>query len=936
MALAPFPLSLAGGSADSTDSIVVSSEIGLSPSTSEPSLTQAQTNAAKINQLLISNKSIAFTKPGDYYFAGSVSGGYASDASAIKLPATFRSLHIGLGVRLIRHSLYFSNTRNPDTQTSLGALIAFQDESLENEGVSISGGGTLARAHVSSGDNFHTCRFGFSRSVSIQDITFESDVNPPTIGTYASGKYGALFCGVDTTTVRNVTFKGSRRITKAAYYNAATTYRRNDETIYLGHHYRSIADSHIANSPPTSPTFWQDLGTDWYVNAHASDGLHFIGANRIINIDGWYGATGDDGIAIMTSDYRAPWSVISYEDFRMRFGDIESIIIRNVHPHFSWEVIRVGGSSRSYHATQYPEGISPSSMAVASASGLTNDYAYNPEISGNVGRRLTKTGAFTNFNWRPGSSIFLAGGTWTGGTVNPKTIKPGWYTIGGKVDNDTIWLETPLFACRLTAGIETNFTSEIVNSAMTGISTHLIAWQYPTGSPIAADTAYGGISFTQIHSLFIDGVAGSIAGDRGSSTTNGSFVPSNIGAHGIGILDDEWNIAGVPIRHASLRNIRLKITGGSCSLIYASASGLQTLGIEDATLAPDSTSSAVGLLIKNFNLPEPLRHVSLTRCTMDTKGPMALANISSNVGLLSFTDCEYQNWSPEGETPAFLNLVGYESANTLKLATIGNLSMQGCRVLGRGKWGGGTVINASIGRVVEGHVNSCLFESLNLLIKGFNTTSSNRSNLILSGCSFIEGNATLANADGSPFNSAMALSDFSADVEVRDYNRTSTTSNSLVSTHGTATVHIAKQTRVFLLTKADFSAISGGSAQVWVKSLARYKRFAQFPRGLVITGLRFQILEAFAPSSGTLVTLTADVGADNGGLTYPNNILSAFSCLAVNSETTTMVSPIVVPVGAYTADRELFVRLNTTGTLTAFTSAGKILLAIDFEAHRGV
>lgn len=45
-----------------------------------------------------------------------------------------------------------------------------------------------------------------------------------------------------------------------AAYNAGTTYNAADVVSYLGHNYRSLVGSNLANTPNTSPTFWTDEG----------------------------------------------------------------------------------------------------------------------------------------------------------------------------------------------------------------------------------------------------------------------------------------------------------------------------------------------------------------------------------------------------------------------------------------------------------------------------------------------------------------------------------------------------------------------------------------------------------------------------------------------------------------------------------------------------
>ena len=161
---------------------------------SEPSLAQAKANAVMLNSLLGAYRTVEFTAPGDYYFAGE-----AADYSAIKLPATFRHIRVAPGVRLVRHSLYFGSTRG------IGMLVAFQQFATENEGVRIDGGGTLARMKASptpNNDANQTIELCHAHLVELRDLTIE------TIGAGSGGKYGILTSGVDRVILRNIHFKG--------------------------------------------------------------------------------------------------------------------------------------------------------------------------------------------------------------------------------------------------------------------------------------------------------------------------------------------------------------------------------------------------------------------------------------------------------------------------------------------------------------------------------------------------------------------------------------------------------------------------------------------------------------------------------------------------------------------------------------------------------
>lgn len=159
----------------------------------EPSLAQAKANAVALNALLTAYRTVEFTEPGDYYFAGE-----ATDYSAIKLPATFRHIKVAAGVRLIRHSAYYGST------PGIGMLIAFSQYTTENEGVRIDGGGTLARmkATVPNNDGMQTNEFCHADLIELRDLTIQ------TIGASSGGKYGILTSGVDRVILRNIHFKG--------------------------------------------------------------------------------------------------------------------------------------------------------------------------------------------------------------------------------------------------------------------------------------------------------------------------------------------------------------------------------------------------------------------------------------------------------------------------------------------------------------------------------------------------------------------------------------------------------------------------------------------------------------------------------------------------------------------------------------------------------
>lgn len=177
-------------------SVVDVSTAGISPSSSEPSLAIAQATAEKIESLLGQYRTIRFTVPGDYYFAGAVSGGAATDYSAIALPATMRHIEIAPGVRLLRHSGYSSGARG------LGNLFAFAQVVTENEGVIIDGGGTIGRMKATGADNQNTVEFANAEYVRLENLTFQ------TVGANCTGKYSILTTGIDRLVTRTLRFLG--------------------------------------------------------------------------------------------------------------------------------------------------------------------------------------------------------------------------------------------------------------------------------------------------------------------------------------------------------------------------------------------------------------------------------------------------------------------------------------------------------------------------------------------------------------------------------------------------------------------------------------------------------------------------------------------------------------------------------------------------------
>lgn len=264
----------AGGGGGSA-AVVDASSVGLSPSGSVPSVADAKTNADLLEAALATAREVRFTVPGDYYFARTPDGAghaLADDHGAVRLPATFRSVLVAPGVRLLRHAGYAPMSGAANCMS--GALFCFANETVRNEGFRLYGGGKVGRCYPTTSDDLHTNRFVNADHIQIEDIEFVSDVGAGA-GLYA-GKYAVALQNIGRFTGRNIRFSGNRTVA-----GGSTT-------------------------------------------AHASDGLHFHGPGSNILIDGISGDTGDDMVAMTIRDY------VGYMYAGWTHGPFKNVIVRNV------------------------------------------------------------------------------------------------------------------------------------------------------------------------------------------------------------------------------------------------------------------------------------------------------------------------------------------------------------------------------------------------------------------------------------------------------------------------------------------------------------------------------------------------------------------------------------------------------------------------------
>lgn len=149
---------------------------------SEPWIYVAVANAEVITRHLQDNSELRITTPGDYYIG-----------KAILIPRHFCRIILAPGVRLIRHSDYASAV-SPD-----GAILRFADETVQNEGIEISGGGGIGRTSARVPDGQHTVRLVNYRRAIIRDIRFT---------TGQTGKYCVISNNGEEFLGENISFSG--------------------------------------------------------------------------------------------------------------------------------------------------------------------------------------------------------------------------------------------------------------------------------------------------------------------------------------------------------------------------------------------------------------------------------------------------------------------------------------------------------------------------------------------------------------------------------------------------------------------------------------------------------------------------------------------------------------------------------------------------------